>query len=77
MFNDETIKEQADTAKDGAHSITLLGTIGPIVAAILGLILIGLGLALAVSNSRREDHDASLPNPRSGSDASQAPVQSG
>ena len=77
VFNDETIKEQADTAKDGARSITLLGTIGPIVTAILGLILIGLGLALAVSGARREDQDTSLPNPRSGRDASQTPVQSG
>ena len=65
VFTPATIKEQAKTAKDGARSITLLGTIGPIALVLLGLVLAGLGLAMALSG-RPEDSDTSLPNPRSG-----------
>jgi hypothetical protein len=65
VFTDATIKEQVKTAKDGARSITLLGTIGPIAAAVLGLILAGVGLVMALSAGRRES-GATVPNPRRG-----------
>jgi Porin PorA len=73
VFNDETIKEQAKTAKEGARSITLLGTLGPILLVILGIVLAGLGLAMALA-SRQEQGDPSLPNPRTGRDQSEARV---
>jgi hypothetical protein len=73
VFNDATIKEQVKTAKEGARSITLLGTIGPIVAVLLGLILAGLGLVMALS-AKRPESDASLPNPRRRRSSSEARV---
>jgi hypothetical protein len=73
VFNDETIKEQAKTAKEGARSITLLGTVGPLLLLILGLVLAGLGLFLA-RPGRQEESDTSLPGPRAGLDQSEARV---
>jgi hypothetical protein len=73
VFSDETIREQAKTAKDGARSITLLGTVGPILLVILGLVLAGLGLAFSLTG-RQEQSDTSLPNPRTGHDQSAARV---
>jgi hypothetical protein len=45
-FNDETVAEQADTAQDGRRQIRLLTTVGPLIALIAGLILVGVGLFL-------------------------------
>ena len=56
-FNDDTIAEQADTAKDGARILSLLKTIGPAVAGLLGLILLLVGLVLALRRDGGDSYD--------------------
>ncbi|MGH8895316.1 MAG: DUF3068 domain-containing protein, partial [Actinomycetes bacterium] len=46
-FNDRTVRNQADTAKDAARQISLLGAIGPLVLLLLGLIALVAGVVLA------------------------------
>jgi hypothetical protein len=53
-FDDDTVAEQAKTAKDNKRSLGLLHTLGPAVLGLLGLVLVLLGLVLAL---RRADGD--------------------
>jgi hypothetical protein len=53
-FNDETVAEQAKTAKDNARSLSLLRTIGPAALLLVGLVLFLLGLGLALRGGNDE-----------------------
>jgi DUF3068 family protein len=70
-FTDKTIREQAKTAKDGARLIGLLGTTGPIVLVVLGLLLAAVGLGLGVGGGRRSGAQVLAP------DEGRAPAGSG
>ena len=54
-FDDDTVAEQADTAKENKRLLGILKTLGPLVAGILGVILVVVGLVLAL---RRGDDDS-------------------
>jgi hypothetical protein len=66
-FSDETVAEQAQTAKDNARSLGLLRTTGPLVLALVGLLLVLFGLGLAFRRPGDE-------RPYEGSGSSRAPV---
>lgn len=46
VFTDETVKEQADIARDNISDSRLVTTTGPLVSLLLGLLLAGLGIFL-------------------------------
>ena len=46
-FSDATVKAQAETAKEVRSSAAVVTTVGPIGAAVLGLVLLALGIFLA------------------------------
>lgn len=54
-FDDDTVAEQAQTAKDNKRSLGLLRTTGPLVLGLLGLLLTVFGVGLALG--RRDDAD--------------------
>jgi hypothetical protein len=56
-FSDATVAKQADTAKDSARVLGILKTLGPAVLGILGLILLGVGLALATRGDDGDTYD--------------------
>lgn len=58
-FSKKTVAEQAKTAKDNARSLGLIHTILPAALGLLGLILLGVGLALAL---RRPDGEYDEPD---------------
>jgi hypothetical protein len=57
-FTDQTVENSAETAKDGAKKLGLLGTRTQIVLVVLGLILIVLGLVMLLSGRRDEPEAA-------------------
>ena len=57
VFTDETIKEQADTAKDARSQIRMLSILGPLVLLLLGIVLVAIGVWLL--NGRRDDDGGS------------------
>ena len=46
-FSDATVKAQAETAEEVRSSAAVVTTVGPIGAAVLGLVLLALGIFLA------------------------------
>jgi hypothetical protein len=46
VFTDNTIEEQADNAKEARSKLAAIGTIGPLVSLLLGLLCIALGVVL-------------------------------
>lgn len=51
-FTDATVKNQAESAREGKSSADLLRTTGPVVTVVLGLILLALGILLARRTER-------------------------
>jgi len=47
-FDDDTVAEQADTAKENKRLLGILKTLGPLVTGLLGIVLIVVGLVLAL-----------------------------
>jgi hypothetical protein len=62
-FTDQTVSNSAETAKDGASSLGLLGGRTQVILLGLGLVLIVAGLALLLTR-RGTESDAAVPNPR-------------
>ncbi|GCE02426.1 porin PorA family protein [Embleya hyalina] len=67
--------ELAETAADGAQALWLLGVVGPLVALLLGLALLGLAGYLEF-RARRAQPDPTVPGPRTEADAGPAPEPS-
>lgn len=57
-FTDQTVENSAETAKDGAKKLGLLGTRTQVILVVLGLILIVVGLVLLMSGRRDEPEAA-------------------
>jgi hypothetical protein len=60
-FDDATVSHYAKLATDGKNQLTLIGTTVPIIAALLGIVLIVVGVLLARSRSG-SDADGALPD---------------
>lgn len=67
--------ELADIAADGAQALWLLGVVGPLVALVLGLALLGLAVYLEF-RARRAQPDPTVPGPRTEADADTSPEPS-
>ena len=57
-FDDDTVAEQADTAKENKRTLDILRTLGPLVCGLLGLILVAVGLFLALSRGDDDSYDS-------------------
>jgi hypothetical protein len=57
-FSNQTVKNSAETASDGAKKLGLLGTRTQVILVVLGLILIVVGLVLLLSGRRDEPEAA-------------------
>jgi len=65
-YTPDTIKRSADTAADNRQQLRLVQVYGPIAFAVVGLVLVALGLVIATRRPRPAGVDASVPAPRHG-----------
>jgi hypothetical protein len=57
-FDDDTVAEQADTAKENKRLLDILKTLGPLVTGLLGIILVVVGLVIALRRGDDDTYDA-------------------
>lgn len=63
-YTDDTIKRSADTAGSNRQRLQLAGLYGPIALAVVGLLLVVVGLLMALRRPRAATVDGSAPGPR-------------